>query len=308
MAVAYFGTGGAKLLPLREGHRLVVDMSIGAVSQGVTNPSEIKKLIKRKVLVFSRSSLHAKVFLFDGILIAGSANVSKRSQTVLDEAGLITTDSAAVRRAQEFLDRISTEPVRSKYLAECIKAYRPPRFKAALERRQGSPRGGAQRASDAKLWLIGGISELPDPSEKDQQSLDRAEFKVRRKAKRKDADEVRWIRYPSDYKFYRQIEIGSWIVVAWTSGDAVVVSAPARVLAKEKWQSETGRRYFLLWYEASSRAEDMPWNEFRRRARPLLPRIKNPSRLTRAVGSQEIADGILRLWTPTGRIAARKKR
>jgi hypothetical protein len=33
-AIAYFGQGGAKLLPLRSGHRLIVDMSPATVQAG----------------------------------------------------------------------------------------------------------------------------------------------------------------------------------------------------------------------------------------------------------------------------------
>ena len=69
VAVAYFGTGRSKLLPLRRGHKLVVDLSIASVRQGVTNPSEIRTLQRRGVEVFSRGTLHSKFFLFDETLI-----------------------------------------------------------------------------------------------------------------------------------------------------------------------------------------------------------------------------------------------
>jgi hypothetical protein len=59
-AIAYFGGHGAKLMPLKRGDSIVVDMSIGAVRQGVTNPREIRTLIGRGVRVFSRRFLHAK--------------------------------------------------------------------------------------------------------------------------------------------------------------------------------------------------------------------------------------------------------
>ena len=46
VAVAYFGAGASKLLPLKRGSRLVVDFSERAVKSGQTCPSEILKLIK----------------------------------------------------------------------------------------------------------------------------------------------------------------------------------------------------------------------------------------------------------------------
>lgn len=119
-AVAYLGNGGAKLLPLKKGDSLVVDMSLGAVRQGVTDPREIRRLMGRKVRVFSRGSLHAKFVVADKMLIAGSANISRNSNEVLDEAGVITTDPAALRRAKHFFDQLCTEPVGRQYLKKCI--------------------------------------------------------------------------------------------------------------------------------------------------------------------------------------------
>ena len=94
-AIAYFGQGGAKLLPLGKGDRLVVDMSSPTVRAGGTDPREIEKLIRRRVDVFTRRNLHAKVVVADRCVITGSANVSKHSQEVLDEAAILTEEQAA---------------------------------------------------------------------------------------------------------------------------------------------------------------------------------------------------------------------
>jgi PLD-like domain len=42
VAVAYFGQGASKLLPLRTGSRLVVDASEGAVKSCQTHPADLK--------------------------------------------------------------------------------------------------------------------------------------------------------------------------------------------------------------------------------------------------------------------------
>ena len=47
VAVAYFGRGAAKLLPLRHGSCLVVDAGDAAVKSGQTCPAELKKLITK---------------------------------------------------------------------------------------------------------------------------------------------------------------------------------------------------------------------------------------------------------------------
>src|SRR6478752_282263 len=74
VAVAYFGAGASKLLPLKQGSRLVVDFSERAVTSGQTCPAEILKLIQRGVDVYSVSNLHAKVFVFRKRAFIGSTN------------------------------------------------------------------------------------------------------------------------------------------------------------------------------------------------------------------------------------------
>ncbi|HEY6389273.1 MAG TPA: hypothetical protein VIX91_26630 [Candidatus Acidoferrum sp.] len=41
----YFGKKGAKLFPLKAGDTVVADVSLGAVRQGVTNPSQLRILL-----------------------------------------------------------------------------------------------------------------------------------------------------------------------------------------------------------------------------------------------------------------------
>src|SRR4030042_6503542 len=87
-AIAYLGQHGADLLHLTKGNKLVVDMSLSAVRQGVTDPREIRKLMNRGEKGFSRGSLDAKFMVINKTLITSSANVSKNSNQVLDEAGV----------------------------------------------------------------------------------------------------------------------------------------------------------------------------------------------------------------------------
>lgn len=126
-AIAYFGHNGATLFRLRRGDRLVVDMSTPTVRAGGTDPYEVEKLIRRGVQVFTRRNLHAKIVIADNSVVSGSANISKRSQQVLDEAAILTSEAVAVRRARGFVDRISTEPVRPGYLEKCKRLYAPSR-------------------------------------------------------------------------------------------------------------------------------------------------------------------------------------
>jgi hypothetical protein len=63
-AIAFFGTGVARMLPLSKGSVLVVDMSDTVLRAGLTNPSELLKLIRRGVAVYNYPTLHCKVAVF----------------------------------------------------------------------------------------------------------------------------------------------------------------------------------------------------------------------------------------------------
>jgi hypothetical protein len=52
-AVAYFGQGASKLLPLRRGSTLIVDLSERAVRSGQTMPAEVLKLLNKGVDAYS---------------------------------------------------------------------------------------------------------------------------------------------------------------------------------------------------------------------------------------------------------------
>lgn len=73
-AGAFVGAGGADLLPLKRGDTLVVNLGMQTVRQGITAHKEIQRLIWRGVRVFTRSTLHAKFFNFDGVLLVGSGH------------------------------------------------------------------------------------------------------------------------------------------------------------------------------------------------------------------------------------------
>ena len=68
-AVAFLGNGGADLLPLKKGDTLVVNLGLQTVRQGATSPREVQRLMRRGVMVFTRSNLHAKFFIFGKIFL-----------------------------------------------------------------------------------------------------------------------------------------------------------------------------------------------------------------------------------------------
>lgn len=305
-AVAYFGGHGATLLKLKRGDSVVVDMSIAAVRQGVTNPHEIRTLIGRGVKVFSRGSLHAKFLVIDKTLIASSANASINSKNSLDEAGIITTDPVAVRRATDFFEKLCTEPVGREYLTKCIAEYRPPKFKAAVERTKSHSKP-SRRVVEAKLWFIGGLVVL-NLSDDARESIERLERRTEKRLKQPEQTEVGWIRFGGKPKFLRHIRIGDWIVKCTKDGSGRYVGPPSQVLSLDEWVSRRGARYTMLMLETPSAGESISLSQFRKKIVSVQPELNHPNPRTKAIHNNDRADRILRLWTAAGKAARARRR
>jgi hypothetical protein len=296
-AVAYMGSEASKLLPLKKGDKLVVDMSLRAVKCGATDPREVRKLLRRGVEVYSRESLHAKFFITGRVVIAGSANGSKHSRDSLDEAAILTADPATVRRATATFDQLCTEPVRKDYLEKCIKEYRAP----VLPRTPS--RSGKQKA--AKLWLIGGLS-YRDLPEEEQARADTVAKTVTKKLLDYERSEVDYAHYPKKQGFFGHLRQGDWLVVCTREGKGFDVAPPARFLGIEAYPRGHGTRRYLLLYEKPSRGASIRWSQFRRVAPSSLPAARGNRPRTYAVEEHDVADAILRLWDSRGRFRGRR--
>ena len=127
-AVAYFGSKGDRLLPLREGSKLVVDASISAVNTGITDPRSLRRLHNRGVAVFSMPSLHAKALAFDSIGFVGSTNASANSANNLIEAALSTTSGKSIKAIRAFVDDLCTDCLDDEAFDWLESQYRPPKM------------------------------------------------------------------------------------------------------------------------------------------------------------------------------------
>lgn len=299
-AVAYLGAGASKLVRLKKGDKLVVDMSLKAVRSGTTDPREVKKLLDKGVEVFSRAGLHAKFFVIDRVVIAGSANISKHARDYLDEAGVLTDDPAAVRRARDTLEGLCTEPVRKLYLETCIAEYRPPRFLP------GAAERGRSRAKpkQAKLWILGGLhyADLPEvEAEK--------EARVTRKAEKRLRDyercEVGYSHYARRLGFFDRLRVGDQLIICIRSERGFDVYPPARCLGVESYPRGRGKRRYLVLRESPSNAETVSWAVLRRSLPRSGPLSSWPKPKTSAIVDEAEADAILRLWEH-GRFKGRK--
>lgn len=301
-AIAYFGQGGAKLLPLRTGHRLVVDMSPATVRAGGTDPREVQKLIGRDVELFTRRNLHAKIVVADNTVISGSANVSRHSQQVLDEAAILTTEPSAIRRSREFIDRICTEPIRPEYLEECKRIYKPPRFSG----QRASGKGRQQRAKHAKLWLVN-LGEYTVP-ESETERYEKGEAKAKKLVKDESRSTMHSFHWPSKPKMASDLEFGDWIIEVMTYKDkSILVYPPGQLLFIDHYvrDPESGKERWVFHLEAPKRGETMTWKEFGRATKSFFGSGASSKPRTRAIRDVQVADQMLALWTPGGRVSRR---
>ena len=110
-AIGYVSTGAIDQLPLKEGDILVCDASEGNIRNGSTDPRALLPFLNRKVKVFSKPGLHAKVVVTRRRAFVGSANASSNSRHNLFEAVMDTTDSNQIAELREFINEISVRPI-----------------------------------------------------------------------------------------------------------------------------------------------------------------------------------------------------
>ncbi len=116
VAVAYIGKGASNKLMLKAGDTLVTCMSLQSLQSGQVDPYEVEKFIKRGVKVFSKSCLHAKVYVLGDKVVTCSANLSSSSEKNLIESGILTDDKKSVLAARKFIDSNSETIVDEPYL------------------------------------------------------------------------------------------------------------------------------------------------------------------------------------------------
>ena len=290
-AIAYFGSEGAKILKLRPGDRLIVDMSISTVKAGGTNPYEVENLINKGISVFTRKNLHAKIVIVDKSIFVGSANISNNSQKFLDEAAIFTNDRVSVLRAQNFIERCCSEPVMPEYLEECKKVYSPPKFKNGKKTSVKS-----SRATHAKLWIVSlqagyvpdaEIGEYEKGEEKALKNID---------AKKSKADSFHW---PYKPKMADEIEPGDWMIQIVEQADKqTIVHPPGQFLLLHKYirNKKTGQKRYVFHLEIPKRLRSLKWVRFKKIGASILSKEKLAKPRTMPVRGIDAADGLLRIW------------
>jgi len=239
VAVAYFGAGAGRLLPLPKGSRLVVDASERAVASGQTCPADLSKLLKRGVTVYSVPNLHAKVFVLGQAAYIGSTNVSGRSELHLVEAAIRTTDSGAVQAARKFVQRHCLHELTPNVLKQLAKIYRPPRVPGG-KRRKRQQVETAHRPSIPRVLLA--QLHLEEWSERDQSLHDAAEVVAAKRRKHARGFELDSFRQTGRCPFQR----GDVVIQVTDEGRGrVLATAPGNVLHVRTRRDRNGSVSFI---------------------------------------------------------------
>lgn len=282
VAVAYFSQGASRILPLKKGSVLILDLSLAAVKSGQTCPAEVSKLIRQGVEVHSCSNLHAKVFVFDKRAIIGSTNVSNRSASSLIEAAVEISDPSIVAQCTQFVEALRGEHVDLLYAKKLAKFYKPPQI----------GKGPATRTPQySTLWAVPLVRR--DWDEEDNRAYEKGEPVAKRKLK----DEARFELqdYVSEGAGYRRpLRVGDLILQATTeAGKRVMLSPVSRVIHIRRYTVDgAGRMVVFLRTPKVRRKSLKEVKERIGKAWKILRTLETP----RVVSDKAMVHALLQLW------------
>ena len=223
VAVAYFGNGASRLLPLAKGSRLVVDASERSVASGQTCPTDLIKLVERGVAIYSVPNLHAKVFVLGRTAYIGSANVSSRSASQLVEAVIRTAERSTVRAAREFVQQHCLHQLTPTVLKRLAKLYRPPVVPGG---KRGKPRQAMTSKRPSLPRLLLAQLHLEDWSERDQALHDAGMLVAKKRQEHPRSFELESFRYTGKCP-YSRVDLVIQITDEGSAG--VLVTPPGNV-------------------------------------------------------------------------------
>lgn len=245
VAVAYFGKGASRQLPLPKGSRLVVNASDAMVKMGATCPEDLIAMHSRGVRIFSEPTLHAKVFVVGRAAFIGSANVSKNSANVWREAVIRTTQSSVVRAARAFVEGFRYMELGPEALEKLKEIYHPPTdFGVPRGKRQPSRRKPG--ATLPRLFLV----QLKDVqySEDEQERADHGRVKANKFRKHPRAwkqEEFRWIGKNHFKRLDKVIQIHT------DNAGKVLISGPGTIYGVDPPKKLKGKLVSFVYLERS---------------------------------------------------------
>jgi PLD-like domain len=278
IAVPYISRGGGKLLRLKLGDILVVDLTLENSSNGTVCPAELAQLQRKGVKVCFAPNLHAKVILCGQKAVVSSANLSRHSSDHLDEAGLLTTDTAVVREVREWFRERTVEEVTPEWLKQCDRVYKPPKRGGAQNR------NGERRRPGRVVWLIG-VEPTNYPEDEvafEEEGARRARRELSN-PRRSDVESVRWT---GRVRFLNRVRKGDTVIQVNNLGASRRVEEAARFLGMRRKKSRRGDSVTYLYLECARKPKESSWREFKQHCTSIglhLPRV---------VGAREIRDPV----------------
>ncbi len=286
VAVAYFGAGASRLLPLAKNSRLVVDASERAVASGQTCPLDLVKMVERGVKVYSVPNLHAKVFVVGRTAFIGSANVSGRSASQLVEAVVRTTEPDAVRAAQRFVRDHCLHELTPAALARLATLYRPPKVPRG-KRGKGAAAETSQRPTLPRLVLA--QLKWVTWSERDQELHDSALVVAKKRREHPRRFVLESFRQ-SGACVYRR---GDLVVLVTEEDDSRVMVAPPGTVLHVRTRRDGNRRTSFVYLERPALHE----RSVSAIARALGGDAQKRLRRNGLVRSADFARALLKVWS-----------
>lgn len=249
---AYIGSGASKMLPLRRGDVLLCALSLRNCRAGNVYPSELRRLLKKGVKVFAQADLHAKVYLFGGTGVVGSANMSGNSERVLDEAAILVR-GALVREIREWVKQRLGDPVQMGFLEECERVFRAPRFGAGVPQR--GKKSGHRSPREGSVWLVKtSPTEFPEAEAATVQAGDKV---ARRRLGRPRANDLDTIRWPHATR----IQPGDTLINLHSNGRKVRVLPHGKVVHRKVVPARQGSATYL-YFEVPARFRTLGFATF----------------------------------------------
>lgn len=272
VAVAYFGTGAAKMLPLKAGSHLVVDASDRAMKSGQTNPAELLKLYEKGVKVFSCKDLHAKVFVFGKSAFVGSANVSSNSEKIYREAVVRTSENSVVGAARRFVQDLALRELGPKEIEKLLAKYVPPKGGRG-------PKGRRKSRKPSMRFRIVRLGRPENPPEEAEDGITRGEKIAKRLMTDKSRHELDYIWHNFNPKHVKD----DVLLRVW---DSELVSPPSTVLNITR-----AAGIFVTHLECPKKSRKSRKSLKAKLSKPALDRLKR-----QGVVGETVAKEFLKLW------------
>lgn len=156
VAVAFFSTGASSMLPLIKGSTIIVNASESIVKSGQTNPTELIKLLKRGVKIYTYDNLHSKMYVIGSNFYIGSSNASNNSAYGLKESMLVTSEKNILNQGKKAIKELCINSLGLTRLKQLEGIYKTPKFVGGFPVKRGTKKTQNQEVYVVRLVIRNG--------------------------------------------------------------------------------------------------------------------------------------------------------